>query len=148
MQVVENAVNAVKYLKSRGCEDIEFSPEDAGRSEPAFLYRILEAVIKAGATTLNIPDTVSPSGRGACQSAVQAKPTQRSQKSHWHPFGSGCNRDHGILRTLPDSMHTRHQKSSGGTTGSRITACALHLILSTWSSHACPGPAGGVVYAA
>lgn len=57
-QVVENAVKAVKYLRSRGCEDIEFSPEDAGRSEPDFLYRILEEVIKAGATTLNIPDTV------------------------------------------------------------------------------------------
>ena len=52
-------MKAVKYLKSRGCDDIEFSPEDAGRSEPAFLYRILEEVIEAGATTLNIPDTVS-----------------------------------------------------------------------------------------
>jgi len=40
------------------CADIEFSPEDAGRSDPEFLYRVLEAVIKAGATTLNIPDTV------------------------------------------------------------------------------------------
>lgn len=59
MQVVENAVKAVKYLKSRGCDDIEFSPEDAGRTEPPFLYRILQEVIKAGATTLNIPDTVS-----------------------------------------------------------------------------------------
>src|SRR5688572_27044094 len=38
--------------------DIEFSPEDAGRSDPEFLYEVLEAVIKAGATTLNIPDTV------------------------------------------------------------------------------------------
>lgn len=55
---MENAVKAVTYLRSRGCEDIEFSPEDAGRSEPEFLYRILEEVIKAGATTLNIPDTV------------------------------------------------------------------------------------------
>jgi 2-isopropylmalate synthase len=40
------------------CEDIEFSPEDAGRSDPAFLYEVLELAIKAGATTLNIPDTV------------------------------------------------------------------------------------------
>ena len=56
-EVVESAVNAVKYLKSLGCEDIEFSPEDAGRSDPEFLYRILSEVIKAGATTLNIPDT-------------------------------------------------------------------------------------------
>ncbi|KAG7667065.1 hypothetical protein Ndes2526B_g04445 [Nannochloris sp. 'desiccata'] len=56
-QVIENAVNAVKYLRSLGCVDIEFSPEDAGRSDPVFLYEILGEVIKAGATTLNIPDT-------------------------------------------------------------------------------------------
>lgn len=56
-QIVEIAVNAVRYAKSLGCDDIEFSPEDAGRSDPEFLYRILGEVIKAGATTLNIPDT-------------------------------------------------------------------------------------------
>mmetsp|Transcript_15366 Transcript_15366/g.23802 ORF Transcript_15366/g.23802 Transcript_15366/m.23802 type:complete len:668 (-) Transcript_15366:1010-3013(-) len=56
-EVVEIAVNAVKFAKSLGCDDIEFSPEDAGRSEPEFLYRILSEVIEAGATTLNIPDT-------------------------------------------------------------------------------------------
>ncbi|KAG2492725.1 hypothetical protein HYH03_009137 [Edaphochlamys debaryana] len=56
-EVVESAVTAVKHLRSLGCNDIEFSPEDAGRSDPVFLYRILGEVIKAGATTLNIPDT-------------------------------------------------------------------------------------------
>ncbi|PSC68493.1 2-isopropylmalate synthase isoform B [Micractinium conductrix] len=56
-QVVDNAVTAVKHLRSLGCTDIEFSPEDAGRSDPVFLYEILAEVIKAGATTLNIPDT-------------------------------------------------------------------------------------------
>jgi 2-isopropylmalate synthase len=55
--VVEQAVNAVKFARNL-CDDVEFSPEDAGRSEPDFLCRVLEAVIKAGATTLNIPDTV------------------------------------------------------------------------------------------
>jgi len=40
------------------CEDVEFSPEDAGRSNPDFLYVVLAEAIKAGATTLNIPDTV------------------------------------------------------------------------------------------
>ena len=39
-------------------DDVEFSPMDASRTEPAYIYQILEAVIKAGATTLNIPDTV------------------------------------------------------------------------------------------
>lgn len=56
-EVVQIAVNAVKYAKSLGCNDIEFSPEDAGRSNPEFLYTVLAEVIKAGATTLNIPDT-------------------------------------------------------------------------------------------
>jgi len=56
-EVVDIAVKAVIYAKSLGCDDIEFSPEDAGRSDPEFLYRILGEVIKAGATTLNIPDT-------------------------------------------------------------------------------------------
>ncbi len=56
-QVVEHAVNAVKRARQY-TGDVEFSPEDAGRSEEDFLCRILEAVIDAGARTLNIPDTV------------------------------------------------------------------------------------------
>ncbi|GAB4814561.1 hypothetical protein N2152v2_001607 [Parachlorella kessleri] len=56
-QVIETAVGAVRHLRSLGCQDIEFSPEDAGRSDPLFLYEVLGEVIKAGATTLNIPDT-------------------------------------------------------------------------------------------
>ncbi len=56
-QVLEQAVDAVKLARSL-CEDVEFSPEDAGRSEIDYLCRILEAVIHAGARTINIPDTV------------------------------------------------------------------------------------------
>ena len=56
-EVCQIAVDAVTFAKSLGCEDIEFSPEDAGRSDPDFLVRVLEAVVDAGATTLNIPDT-------------------------------------------------------------------------------------------
>lgn len=47
----------VGYAKSK-VQDVEFSPEDAGRSDPEFLYQVLEAAIAAGATTVNIPDTV------------------------------------------------------------------------------------------
>ncbi|NEO86600.1 MAG: 2-isopropylmalate synthase [Spirulina sp. SIO3F2] len=47
----------VGYAKSL-VHDVEFSPEDAGRSDPEFLYQVLEAAIAAGATTVNIPDTV------------------------------------------------------------------------------------------
>ncbi len=56
-QVVERAVSAVKRAR-RYTDDVEFSPEDAGRSEEDFLCRVIEAVIAAGATTINIPDTV------------------------------------------------------------------------------------------
>jgi 2-isopropylmalate synthase len=55
--VLKKAVAAVKHAR-RYTDDVEFSPEDAGRSEPDFLCRVLEAVIAAGATTVNIPDTV------------------------------------------------------------------------------------------
>jgi 2-isopropylmalate synthase len=56
-QVVERAREMVAYARSL-CTDVEFSAEDAGRTEPDFLYEVLAAVIGAGATTLNIPDTV------------------------------------------------------------------------------------------
>lgn len=56
-QVVEAAVAAVKYAR-QFTDDVEFSAEDAGRSEPDFLCRIFEAVIAAGAGTINVPDTV------------------------------------------------------------------------------------------
>lgn len=55
--VVENAVRAIKHARNL-VEDVEFSCEDAGRSELDFLCRIIEAAIDAGARTINIPDTV------------------------------------------------------------------------------------------
>ena len=56
-QVIERAVEAVRRAR-RWTDDVEFSAEDAGRSELDFLCRIVEAVINAGARTINIPDTV------------------------------------------------------------------------------------------
>jgi 2-isopropylmalate synthase len=56
-QVVEQAVHAVKRAR-QFTDNVEFSAEDAGRSEIDFLCRVFEAVIEAGATTLNVPDTV------------------------------------------------------------------------------------------
>jgi 2-isopropylmalate synthase len=61
-QVIEQTIEMVTYARSL-CDqhpnaDVEFSPEDAGRSDPEFLYLVLGEAIKAGATTLNIPDTV------------------------------------------------------------------------------------------
>jgi 2-isopropylmalate synthase len=56
-EVLAIAEEMVAYAKSF-VEDVEFSPEDAGRSDPEFLYEVLERAIAAGATTVNIPDTV------------------------------------------------------------------------------------------
>ncbi|MEK7205396.1 MAG: 2-isopropylmalate synthase, partial [candidate division NC10 bacterium] len=56
-EVLEAAVAAVKRAK-RYTEDVEFSPEDAHRTDQDFLCRVVEAAIRAGATTINIPDTV------------------------------------------------------------------------------------------
>ncbi len=56
-QCIEQVIEAVTYARSL-CADVEFSPEDAGRSDPEFLTVVLGEAIKGGATTLNIPDTV------------------------------------------------------------------------------------------
>lgn len=56
-EVLAMAPEMVAYAKTF-TDDVEFSPEDAGRSDPEFLYQVLEAAITAGATTVNIPDTV------------------------------------------------------------------------------------------
>ncbi len=55
-EIIERAIAAVKYAK-RYVEDVEFYAEDAGRADNEFLARVVEAVIKAGATVINIPDT-------------------------------------------------------------------------------------------
>ncbi|MBU6333338.1 MAG: 2-isopropylmalate synthase [Chloroflexi bacterium] len=56
-EILERARDAVRYARSL-CEDVEFSPMDATRSEPEYVWQMLAAVVAEGATTLNIPDTV------------------------------------------------------------------------------------------
>ncbi|RME42443.1 MAG: 2-isopropylmalate synthase [Caldilineae bacterium] len=56
-ECIEQVIAAVSFARSL-CDDVEFSPEDAGRSDPEFLTVVLAEAIKAGATTINIPDTV------------------------------------------------------------------------------------------
>jgi len=71
-EVVDRVAHMVAYARTL-CEDVEFSPEDAGRSDPEFLYVVLAEAIKAGATTLNIPDTVgytTPEEFGALISGI------------------------------------------------------------------------------
>jgi 2-isopropylmalate synthase len=56
-EIIRTAVTGVKIARDL-CDDIEFSPEDASRTEPEFLAEVVSAVIEAGATTINVPDTV------------------------------------------------------------------------------------------
>jgi 2-isopropylmalate synthase len=73
-EVVDRVREMVSYAHSL-CSDVEFSPEDAGRSDPEFLYLILSEAIRAGATTLNIPDTVgytTPEEFGALIAGIMA----------------------------------------------------------------------------
>src|SRR5881275_332870 len=56
-QCLDQAAQSVRLARTF-CDDVEFSPEDATRTDPEFLLQVLDAVVQAGATTLNIPDTV------------------------------------------------------------------------------------------
>lgn len=56
-EVIRSAVGGVKLAREH-CDDVEFSPEDASRTEPAFLAEVVTAAIEAGASTINVPDTV------------------------------------------------------------------------------------------
>ena len=56
-EIIRLAVKGVKQAKSF-VDDVEFSPEDGSRTEPEFLVKVCQAVVDAGATTVNIPDTV------------------------------------------------------------------------------------------
>ena len=89
-KILETAVDAVKYAK-RYVEDVEFYAEDAGRAEPEYLARVVEAAIAAGATVVNIPDTTGyclPQEYGAKiqLSGRTTSPTStvRSSRTHCH----------------------------------------------------------------
>ncbi|MCF6345744.1 MAG: 2-isopropylmalate synthase [Thiomicrorhabdus sp.] len=93
-QVVERAVWAVKRARDF-TDDVEFSPEDAGRSELDFLCRVIEAAIDAGATTINIPDTVGynvPNQFGSLFKAL----IERIPNSDKAIFSAHCHNDLGL----------------------------------------------------
>ena len=72
-EVLERVRTTVAYAKSK-CDDVEFSPEDGSRTDPAFLHQVLAIAIESGATTLNIPDTVgysTPSEFGALITGIR-----------------------------------------------------------------------------
>ncbi|DBA00722.1 TPA: hypothetical protein N0F65_001193 [Lagenidium giganteum] len=93
-ECIRRAVEAVSFASSL-CPDVEFSPEDAGRSDPDFLCEVLAEVIKAGATTLNIPDTVGytvPEEYGSLFRYL-IENTEGSEKA---VFSTHCHNDLGL----------------------------------------------------
>ena len=93
-QVIQQAVKAVKRAR-KYTNDIEFSPEDAGRSDIDFLCRIIEKVIKAGATTINIPDTVGYSIPHQFGNTI-FELIQRIPNSDKAIFSAHCHNDLGL----------------------------------------------------
>ena len=93
-EVLEAAVRAVKRAR-RHTDDVEFSPEDAGRSELDFLCRIIEAAIKAGASTINIPDTVGYSMPAQFGQTI-AQLIERVPNSDQAVFSVHCHNDLGL----------------------------------------------------
>ncbi|MDP2025428.1 2-isopropylmalate synthase [Sulfuriferula sp.] len=93
-QVVEQAVKAVKWARQY-TDNVEFSPEDAGRSDPDFLCRVLEAVIDAGARTLNIPDTVGYSVPGQFGELIRSL-RERIPNADKAIFSVHCHNDLGL----------------------------------------------------
>jgi 2-isopropylmalate synthase len=93
-QVVDRAVYAVKRARQY-TDDVEFSAEDAGRSDPDFLCQVFEAVIAAGAKTINIPDTVGynlPEQFGALFKYV----IENTPNSDLAIFSAHCHNDLGL----------------------------------------------------
>ena len=93
-QVFQQAVDAVKHAR-QFTDDVEFSLEDGSRSEPEFMYRIVEAVIKAGAGTINIPDTVGY-GEPEEYGAMFKRVIENVPNSDKAIFSTHCHNDLGL----------------------------------------------------
>jgi 2-isopropylmalate synthase len=93
-ECIRRAAIAVGYAKTL-CDDVEFSSEDSGRSDRDFLCRVLEEVIEAGATTLNIPDTVGYNNPMEYGKLIEylIKNTRGSNKVIW---STHCHDDLGL----------------------------------------------------
>ncbi|WP_193164897.1 2-isopropylmalate synthase [Microbulbifer hainanensis] len=93
-KVLQQAVEAVKHARQY-TDDVEFSLEDGSRSEPEFMYRIIEAVIKAGAGTINIPDTVGY-GEPEEYGAMFRRVIENVPNSDKAIFSTHCHNDLGL----------------------------------------------------
>jgi 2-isopropylmalate synthase len=131
-QVVEQAVKAVHWAR-KWTDNVEFSPEDAGRSDLDFLCRVLEAVIAAGATTVNIPDTVGynmPQQFGELIRNLR----ERVPNSDKAVFSVHCHNDLGlaVANSLSAVMHgARQVECTINGLGERAGNAALEEIVMT-----------------
>jgi 2-isopropylmalate synthase len=93
-EALERGVEAVQYAK-KFVEDVQYYTEDAGRADPEYLYRVLEAVIAAGATVINIPDTTgysTPHEFGALIRGI----TENAPNIHQATISVHCHNDLGM----------------------------------------------------
>ena len=106
-KILQMAVDAVK-LARQFVDDVEFYAEDAGRADPAYLFEMLEAVIDAGATVVNIPDTTGYTVPEQYGALIRSHPRERAEHRA---------RDH--QRALP-----RRSRAGGGQHAGRRAATA------------------------
>ena len=93
-EVLEASVEAVKIARDL-CEDVEFSAEDATRSDIDYLVEVFDAVLEAGATTVNIPDTVGYSIPGEYGALIQMLRSRLAHHEH-AIFSTHCHNDLGL----------------------------------------------------
>jgi 2-isopropylmalate synthase len=131
-QVVEQAVHAVKRARQY-TDDVEFSPEDAGRSDSEFLCWIIEAVIEAGAGTVNIPDTVGYSLPERFGQLI-AQLRERVPNSDKAIFSVHCHNDLGlaVANSLSAVLHgARQVECTINGLGERAGNAALEEVVMT-----------------
>ena len=127
---LERGVDAVRYAK-RFVEDVQYYAEDAGRADPAYLYRVLEAVIAAGATVVNIPDTTgytSPDEFGALIRGI----AENVPNVHRATISVHCHNDLGLAtaNTLAGVLNgARQVEVTVNGIGERAGNCSLEEVV-------------------
>ena len=127
---LEQGVEAVRYAK-QFVEDVQYYAEDAGRAEPEYLYRVLEAVIAAGATVVNVPDTTgytTPDEFGALIRGI----VENVPNIHRATISVHCHNDLGMAtaNTLAGVRHgARQLEVTVNGIGERAGNCSLEEVV-------------------
>ena len=141
-ECVDQVIKAVTFARSL-CDDVEFSPEDAGRSDPDFLVQVLGQAIAAGATTLNIPDTVgyttpeefgwligylraNTAGAERAGRPVSRATAPRGRSAHTHARGTARARGGG------GGLNTHSRRAGGQAAGGAGVGGVVWLSMEGW----------------